>query len=104
MYTDGSATNAVTTQGAGVLIRVPGGQTAAAGVATAKHSANYRAETEALVQAPSVIQEGRDRVIVSQTNSNNNNTHSGNVWETGMERIMDFPERVAATFNRSKLS
>ena len=45
VFTDGSATNAVTNGVAGILVHFPG-----------KHCSNYRAETEALIQAASIEQ------------------------------------------------
>lgn len=60
VYTDGSATNAVANGEAGILIVSPGGQPATASVATGRHCTNYRAETEALVQAASMIQDSTD--------------------------------------------
>ena len=60
-YTDGSATNAVTNGGAGILIQFPGGQSTVASVATGRHSTNYHAETEALTQAASMVQASEDQ-------------------------------------------
>ena len=60
VYTDGSATNAVANGGAGVLIKYPGGQTETASVPAGRHCTNYRAETEALVQAASMVQAAAD--------------------------------------------
>ena len=52
VFTDGSATNAVTIGGAGILVHFPGGQKVAVG----RHCSNYRSETEALIQAASIVQ------------------------------------------------
>ena len=56
VFTDGSATNAVTNGGAGILVHFPGGQKVSASVALGRHCSNYRAETEALIQAASIVQ------------------------------------------------
>ena len=56
VFTDGSATNAVTNRGAGILVHFPGGQKVSASVAVGRHCSNYRAETEALIQAASIVQ------------------------------------------------
>ena len=56
VFTDGSATNAVTNGGAGILVHFPGGQKVSASMAVGKHCSNYRAETEALIQAASTVQ------------------------------------------------
>ena len=56
VYTDGSATRAVADGGAGILITFPDGETTGCSVATGKHCTNYRAETEALMQAASLVQ------------------------------------------------
>ena len=56
VFTDGSATNAVTNGGAGVLVHFPGGQKVSASAAAGRHCSNYSAETEALIQAASIVQ------------------------------------------------
>ena len=56
VFTDGSATNAVTNGGAGTQADFPGGQKVSASVAVGRHCSNYRAETEALIQAASIVQ------------------------------------------------
>ena len=56
VFTDGSATNAVTNTGAGILAHFPGGQKVSASVAAGKHCSNYRAETEAIIQAAYIVQ------------------------------------------------
>ena len=56
VFTDGSATNAVTNGGAGILVHFPGGQKVSASMAVGRHCSNYRAETEALIQAASTVQ------------------------------------------------
>ena len=61
VFADGSATNAVTNGrgwggGAGILVHFPGGQKASASMAVGKHCSNYRAETEVLIQAASIVQ------------------------------------------------
>ena len=48
VYTDGSATKAITDGGAGSIIQYPSGATQTASSATGKHCTKYRAETEAL--------------------------------------------------------
>ena len=49
-------TNAVTNGRAGILVHFPGGQKVSASVAVGRHCSNYRAETEALIQAASIVQ------------------------------------------------
>ena len=44
VYTDGSATKAVTNGGTGILVHFPGGQKVSASMAVGKHCSNYRAE------------------------------------------------------------
>ena len=56
VFTDGSATNAVTNRGAGILARFALGQKVTANTAVGKHCSHYRAETEAFVQAASIVQ------------------------------------------------
>ena len=56
VYTDGSATNAVADGGAGVTVKFPDGETTDSSYPTGKHCTNYRAETEALMQAASIVQ------------------------------------------------
>ena len=56
VFIDESATNAVTNGGAGILVHFPGGQKDTASTAAGKHCSNYRAETEALMQAASLVQ------------------------------------------------
>ena len=56
VFTDGSATNAVTNGGADILVHFPGGQKVSASMAVGKHRSNYRAEAEALIQAASIVQ------------------------------------------------
>jgi ribonuclease HI len=55
VYTDGSATNAVTNGGAGFHVRSPEGHSTTAGIPTGKHCSNYSAEVQALMQAASMI-------------------------------------------------
>ena len=55
-YTDGSAAKAVADGGAGIHVHFPEGETTAVSFATGKNSTNYRAETEALMRAASLIQ------------------------------------------------
>ena len=56
VFTDRSATNAVTNGGAGLPVHFPGGQKVSASMAVGQHCSNYRAETEALIQAASIVQ------------------------------------------------
>ena len=56
VYTDGSATNAVADGGAGISVTFPDGETSDSSLPTGKHCTNYRAETEALMQAASIVQ------------------------------------------------
>ena len=55
VYTDRSATNAVTSGDAGIQIQFPERDTITASVATEKYCSNYRAETEAFLPATSII-------------------------------------------------
>ena len=48
VYTDGSATKAITDGCAGIIIQYPSGATQTVSAVTGKHCTNYRAETEAL--------------------------------------------------------
>ena len=57
VYTDGSATKATTDGGAGIIIQYPSSATQTASSATGKHCANYRAETEALKQAATLVKD-----------------------------------------------
>ena len=57
VYTDGSATEAITDGGAGIIIQYPSGATQTASSATGKHCTNYRAETEALKQAAIIVKD-----------------------------------------------
>ena len=56
VFTDGSATNAVTNGWAEILVHIPGGQKATTSMAVEKHCSNYPAETEVLMQAASIMQ------------------------------------------------
>jgi len=56
VYTDGSATNAVADGGAGITVKFSDGETTDSSCPTGKHCTNYRAETEALMQAASIVQ------------------------------------------------
>ena len=55
VFADESATNAVANGGAGMLVHFPG-QKATTSIVLGKHCFNYCAETEALMQAASIIQ------------------------------------------------
>ena len=57
VYTYGSATKATTDGGAGIIIQYPSGATQTASSATGKHCTNYRAETEALKQAATLVKD-----------------------------------------------
>ena len=57
VYTDGSATKAITDGGAGIIIQYPSGATQTASSATGKHCTSYRAETEALKQAAILVKD-----------------------------------------------
>ena len=57
VYTDGSATKATTDGGAGIIIQYPSGATQTSSSATGKHRTNYRAETEALKQAATLVKD-----------------------------------------------
>ena len=56
VFSDWSTTNAVTSGGAGILVCVPEGQKATASMAIRKQCSDYCAETEALMQAASIVQ------------------------------------------------
>ena len=56
VFTDGSATNAVTNREVGILVHFPEGQKVSESMAVGKHCSNYHAETEALIQAASIVQ------------------------------------------------
>jgi len=62
VYTDGSATRDIKDGGAGIHITFPSGQKSAHYIATGKHCSNYRAETDALVKAVSLIDESEEEV------------------------------------------
>ena len=57
VYTDDQQLTLVTNGGAGIQIQFPGSETITASVATGKYCSNYRAETEAILQATSIIQD-----------------------------------------------
>ena len=57
VYTDDSATKATTDGGADIIIQYPSGATQTASSATGKHCTNYRAETEALKQAATLVKD-----------------------------------------------
>ena len=57
VYTDGSATKATTYGGASIIIQYPSGAIKTASSATGKHCTNYRAETEALKQAATLVKD-----------------------------------------------
>ena len=56
VYTDGSATNAVADGGAGITVKFSDGETTDSSCPTGKHCTDYRAETEALMQAAFIVQ------------------------------------------------
>ena len=56
VFTDGSAKDAVTKGGAGILVHFPGGQKSSASMAIGKLCSSYCAEAEALMQAASIVQ------------------------------------------------
>jgi ribonuclease HI/endonuclease/exonuclease/phosphatase family metal-dependent hydrolase len=60
VYTDGSATNAVSNGGAGVLVRYPDGETKTASIPTGLHCTNYRAEVQALLKAATMVSQSDD--------------------------------------------
>ena len=55
VYTDGSATDAVKSGGAGVYIQYPSEEKQAEAIPTGLHCTNYRAEEEALIHAANTI-------------------------------------------------
>ncbi|KAK7093030.1 hypothetical protein V1264_008689 [Littorina saxatilis] len=55
VYTDGSATNAVKSGGAGVHIQYPGGERTEETLPTGLYCTNYKAEVDALIQAAHTI-------------------------------------------------
>ena len=60
VYTDGSASNAVVNEGAGIHVVFPDGETTDCSAPTGKYCTNYRAEAEALMQAASTIHDARN--------------------------------------------
>jgi ribonuclease HI len=62
VYTDGSVTRAIKDGGAGILIIHPSGYRETHHMATGKHCSNFRAETEALMKAVSVIIDSSEAV------------------------------------------
>ena len=60
VYTDGSAINAVTNGGAGILIKYPGGNFDTNSLPTGKHCTNYKAEMDALMQAITMVRDTED--------------------------------------------
>ena len=56
VFTDGSANNVEANRGPGILVQFPGRQKAIAIIAVGKHCSNHRADTEALMQAASIVQ------------------------------------------------
>ena len=56
-YTDGSATDAVKNEGAGVYVKFPEGEVQSASIPAGKYCSNYVAEIQALVQAASVVRD-----------------------------------------------
>jgi len=65
VYTDGSATRSIKDGGAGILIKHPSGRRETHHMATGKHCSNYKAETEALIKAVSLIIDSSEAVFVS---------------------------------------
>ena len=61
VYTDGSATNAVKSGGAGVHIQYPSGERTEEALPTGLHCTNYKAEVDALTQAAHTIATSADR-------------------------------------------
>jgi len=61
LTTDGSATNAVKSGGAGVYIQHPSGERTEEALPTGLHCTNYKAEVEALIQAAHTIAMRADR-------------------------------------------
>ena len=57
VYTDGSATNAIQDGGAGIAIQHPNGFTETASAATGTQCSNYRAESEALMNAVKMVKD-----------------------------------------------
>ena len=56
-YTDGSATDAVTSGRAGVYVNLPEGEVQSASIPTGKYCSNYVAEIQALVQAACMVRD-----------------------------------------------
>ncbi|XP_052213548.1 uncharacterized protein LOC127832237 [Dreissena polymorpha] len=69
VYTDGSATRAVTNGGAGIVILYPSGKRETHHAATGTHCSNYRAETEALMKAVSMIEDSTEAVFLTDAMS-----------------------------------
>ena len=57
VYTDGSATKAITDGVAGIIIQYHSGATQTVSSATGKHCTKYRAATEALKQAAILVKD-----------------------------------------------
>jgi hypothetical protein len=55
VYTDGSATNATTKEGAGIYIQYPNGEQQSEAIPTGLHCSNYKAEGEAIIHATHTI-------------------------------------------------
>ena len=62
-YTDGSATDAVTSGGAGVYVRFPEGEVQSASIPAGKYCSSYMAEIQALVQAASMVRDECQQVV-----------------------------------------
>ena len=62
VFTDGSATNATKNGGAGIFITYPSGRQETHFMPTGKNCSNFRAETEALVKAVSLIVDSTEDV------------------------------------------
>ena len=56
-YTDGSATDAVKNEGAGVYVKFPEGEVQSASIPAGKYCSTYMAEIQALAQAASVVRD-----------------------------------------------
>ena len=59
-YTDGSAKEATTDGGGGIYIEWPNGLSQRMSIPTGKYSSNYRAESEALIEAATALRNHRD--------------------------------------------
>ena len=61
VYTDGSVTNAIQDSGTGIVIYLYSGSTESASAATRRHYCNYKAESEAVLMATSLVVDSQQK-------------------------------------------